>query len=123
MGLGYNVYCLKMGRGSSQCVAYYNNDVECTRTFILLLTPASVNPNPIQDFSTPSLEGVLARDNLEEDIPSVPAAEDDNDQLEQYQIVIRRQWEHKYVHFFVRVQNHTSLCLDRCACTGKVYTS
>ncbi|XP_064403130.1 E3 ubiquitin-protein ligase RNF213-like isoform X2 [Halichondria panicea] len=54
-----------------------------------------------QDFSTPSLEGVLARENLEEGVPAVAAA-DDNDQLEQYQIVERRQWEqnsHPYIFF------------------------
>ena len=59
----------------------------------MLLTPASVFSNTIQDFSTPSMEGVLARDNLEED-----AGGDDHDQLEQYHIVNRRQWEQKYVH-------------------------
>ncbi len=39
------------------------------------------------------MEGVLARDNLGED-----AGGDDHDQLEQYHIVSRRQWEQKYVH-------------------------
>ncbi len=62
----------------------------------MLLTPASVFPNTIQDFSTPSMEGVLARDNLGED--AAVAGGDDHDQLEQYHIVSRRQWEQKYVH-------------------------
>ncbi len=51
---------------------------------------------PMQDFSTPSLEGVLARENLDEDVPA-DAVAGDYDQLEQYHIVERRQWEQKYV--------------------------
>ncbi len=49
----------------------------------------------MQDFSTPSLEGELARKNLEE---AAPIANQDDDQLEQYQIARRRQWEQKYVN-------------------------
>ncbi|XP_064404373.1 E3 ubiquitin-protein ligase RNF213-like isoform X3 [Halichondria panicea] len=54
-----------------------------------------------QDFSTPSLEGVLARENLEVDAPDAAEA-GDHDQLEQHQIVARRQWEqtsHPYIFF------------------------
>ena len=64
---------------------------------------------PMQDFSTPSLEGVLARENLEEGVPAVAAA-DDNDQLEQYQIVERRQWEQKYVYSIFVYTLITTVC-------------
>ncbi len=63
----------------------------------------------MQDFSTPSLEGVLARENLEEGVPAVAAADDD-DQLEQYQIVERRQWEQKYVYSIFVYTFITTVC-------------
>ncbi len=48
----------------------------------------------IQDFATPSLEGELARINLEE---AEPIAGSGDTQLEQYQIARRRRWEQAYV--------------------------
>ncbi len=43
---------------------------------------------------------MLARENLEEDEPAAVATGDDY-QLEQYQIVQRRQWEQTYAHMTV----------------------
>ena len=45
-----------------------------------------------RDFATSSLQGEVARENLE-DIWAMDGEEDDN--LEQYQIAIRRRWERK----------------------------
>ena len=45
-----------------------------------------------RDFATSSLQGEVARENLE-DMWAMDGEEDDN--LEQYQIAIRRRWERK----------------------------
>ena len=46
-----------------------------------------------RDFATSSLQGEVARENLEE-----VEVDDGGDNLEQYQIAIRRRWERRQVH-------------------------
>ena len=56
--------------------------------YIMLYVPHT------QDFAMSSLHGEVLR---EEAIEPVPAALDGGGDLEQYQIVKRRQWEHRYM--------------------------
>ena len=46
-----------------------------------------------RDFATSSLQGEVARENLE----SMVVADEEEENLEQYQIAGRRRWETKYV--------------------------
>ena len=49
----------------------------------------------LQDFSTPSLEGVVTRESREKRMRVY-------DHLDQYQIVERRQWEKRYIFYVYR---------------------
>ena len=55
-----------------------------------------------RDFATSSLQGEVARENLED----VEMDGEEEDNLEQYQIATRRRWERKYACLFMHVHRH-----------------
>ena len=53
-----------------------------------------------QDFSTSSLRGEVAKENEE-------VIEEEGEDLEQYQIVERKQWEQRLIYIHVYVLHHS----------------
>ena len=66
---------------------------------------------PSQDFSTSSLRGEVAKENEE-------VIADEGGDLEQYQIVERKQWEQRYIHHSYCFYSlaHVLACVCSCVC-------